>query len=404
MLASMNAWARSARQGLLVLAGMACLGVQAQTAAPLTVSCSTSPNVVNTAYNHATQGYLAAGQNDPYWGIAYAGSQAGGAVPTPLASIGAGAWINPVVYWTTPWSTSPYSNANWIAPYAGSAGAGGQAWRYYRYRFNLDPSVNPADLSLQLSYYADDVITDIYINGVSQSTHGAVQAASWVSPGSHTLALDWQSGTNEVVFLVRDSGWVTGLMVQALPSATCRPTPVDVTKTASASQVTAGDSLSYTISLLNQGSQSATVSNLTDPPPAGLTLNSWTCAASNGATCPAPSGVGAPSLAGLVLPPAAVAGGPGGQLTFTVQASVDAGAPAGSLTNTAYATPNAATTVCSAASGGAGAATCESAVSINVQVVPPTPVAVPVNGAWALLVLGALVAGMGAALQRRRRT
>lgn len=216
---------RTVCQGVVVLAGMASLVAQAQTAAPLTVSCSTSPNVVNTAYDHATQGFLASGSGtDPYWGVAYAGTQTG--APIPLASIGAGAWTAPVVYWTTPWATSPYSNANWIAPYAGSAGAGGEAWRYYRYRFNLDAAVNPANVSLQLSYYADDVMSDIYVNGVAQSTHGPVGGAGSAAPGTYTLTQDWHSGTNEVVFLVRDYGWVTGLMVQALPSTLCIPTPV----------------------------------------------------------------------------------------------------------------------------------------------------------------------------------
>lgn len=216
---------RTACQGLLVLAGMVSLGVaQAQTAAPLTVSCSTSSNVVNTAYNHATEGFLASGSGtDPYWGVAYAGTQTG--APIPLASIGAGAWAAPVVYFTAPWTASPYSNANWIAPYAGSAGAAGEAWRYYRYRFNLDAAVNPANVSLQLSYYSDDVMSDIYVNGVAQSTHGPVVGAGSAAPGTHTLTQDWHSGTNEVVFLVRDYGWVTGLMVQALPSAVCTPPP-----------------------------------------------------------------------------------------------------------------------------------------------------------------------------------
>ncbi len=408
---STKACARAVCQGFLALASMASVA-QAQTAAPLTVSCATSPNVFNTGFNHVTSGSLVNGQADPYWAIAYAGPQTG--LPTPLLSAPAYPYnwgyygANPVVNWTTPWVTSPYSNANWIGPFSGSLGAAGQAWRYYRYRFNLDPAVNPADLSLQLSYYADDQMADIYVNGVAQSTHGPVQGASFtaVAVGVHTLTQDWQPGANELVFLVRDYGWVTGLLVQALPSSVCRPAPVEVTKTASVSQVHAGESLSYEVTVRNQGSQSTTLTTLTDAPPAGLTLNAWTCAASNGAVCPASSGTGAPNVAGIVLPPAAIAGGAGGQLTYTVQATVAAGTPPGNLTNRAVGTPDSASTVCAASSGGAGAAVCEAAADVMVlaPAVQPTqtPVPVPVNAHWALLVLAAIVGAIGGTLGRRR--
>jgi len=408
----MNAAIPSVLAGVfLAFAGLATsFDALSQTAQPLTVSCSSSSALFSTGYDHTTQGALSQNQQDPYWGFAFAGSPVTNP-PTPLASISAGAWTTPTVYWTTPWSTSPYSNANWISP-LGFAGSSSQRWGYYRYQFKLDPSVNPADLSLQLSYLVDDAVTEIYVNGIAQSAHGAIVSPSSIfstPPVSRTLVQDWKPGLNEVVFLVQDYGWVTGLLVQAEPKALCKPTTVDISKTASAAQVAQGGSFSYGIVLANQGSQSATVTQLTDTPPAGITLNSWTCAASNGASCPAPNGSGAPNLTNLTLPAAAVAGNPGGTLTFTVQASADANATLGPLVNTVQATPNTNTTLCSAASGGASAAQCVATASINVvkpvtPADPPPPNPVPVDAPWALLALGGLLAGLGVTRAAARRS
>lgn len=379
---------------------MSSSSVLAQAALP-TVSCSSSSAAFSTGYDAATGGALPQNSVEPSWQFAFAGSPV--TTPAiPLSAISPGAWTPLTVYWTTPWSTSPYNNANWVSP-LNFSGAASQRWGYYRYQFNLDPAVNPADLSVQLSYLVDDVATEIYVNGVSQSAYSPVVSPGWTfaaPPVSRTLTQDWKPGLNEIVFQVLDSGWVTGLMVQAEPKALCNPTTVDITKTASASQVNVGGTFSYDIVLTNQGSQQASVSQLTDTPPADITLNAWACTAANGASCPVPgSGTGALNLANLVLPPAAAAGGPGGQLTFTLQASVNANATPGSLTNTAQATPDATTTQCSTTSGGASADQCTASASIEVikpvtPVTPPTPV--PADAPWTLLALSGLLVGLGA--------
>ncbi|WP_182341732.1 DUF11 domain-containing protein [Comamonas koreensis] len=389
--------------GLLIAfaALLSSFNVQAQAALP-TVSCSSSSDAFSTGHDASTGGALAQGAAEPSWKFAFAGRP----VTNPsiaLSAIPEASWGPLTVYWTSPWSTSPYANANWVSP-MGFSGAASQRWGYYRYQFNLDPAVNPADLSVQLSYLVDDVATEIYVNGVAQSTYAPV-----ISPGStfstppvsRTLTQDWKPGLNEIVFQVLDYGWVTGLLVQAEPTAVCNPTTVDITKTASASQVNVGGTFSYDIVLTNQGSQDATVAQLTDTPPADITLNAWACTAANGASCPVPSsGTGPLNLSNLALPPAATAGGAGGQLTFTLQASVNANATPGSLTNTVQATPDAATTQCSAASGGAAAAQCAASASITVvKPVTPEPAAptpVPADAPWALLALGGLLAALGA--------
>jgi len=397
-----NATVLPAATGLfMALAGLlSSFGAQAQAALP-TVSCSSSSAGFSTGHNAATGGALPQNSVEPSWQFAFAGRP----VANPaiaLSAISPAAWTPLTVYWTAPWSTSPYSNANWVSP-MGFNGAASQRWGYYRYQFNLDPGVNPADLSVQLSYLVDDGATEIYVNGVAQSAYAPIEnpgSTFSTPPISRTLTQDWKPGLNEIVFQVVDYGWVTGLLVQAEPKAVCSPTTVDITKTASASQVNVGGTYSYDIVLTNQGSQQATVSQLTDTPPADITLNAWACTAANGASCPVPSsGTGPLNLSNLALPPAASTGGTGGQLTFTLQASVNANATPGSLTNIVQATPDATTTQCSAASGGTAAAQCAASASINVvKPVTPEPAAptpVPADAPWALLALGGLLAALG---------
>lgn len=398
-----NATVLPAATGLfMALAGLlSSFGAQAQAALP-TVSCSSSSAGFSTGHNAATGGALPQNSLEPSWQFAFAGRP----VANPaiaLSAISPAAWTPLTVYWTAPWSTSPYNNANWVSP-MGFNGAASQRWGYYRYQFNLDPAVNPADLSVQLSYLVDDGATEIYVNGVAQSTHAPVvnPGSEFITPPvSRTLTQDWKPGLNEIVFQVVDYGWVTGLLVQAEPKAVCNPATVDITKTASASQVALGAAFSYDIVVTSQGSQQATLTQLTDTPPAGITLNSWACTAANGASCPVPSsGTGPLNLANLALPPAAVPGDAGGKLTFTLQASVDANAALGPLTNTVQATPDATTTQCSATSGGTSAAQCTASASINVikPVTPEptrTPTPVPVDAPWAWLALSGLLVGLG---------
>ena len=397
----MHAAALTGAAGLFIaLAGLvSSFSVQAQTGLP-TVSCSTSSEIFSTGYDAATQGALSQGATEPSWRFAFAGRPVSNP-PTELSNISAAAWSPLTVHWSSPWSTSPFNNANWVSP-MGFNGATSQRWGYYRFQFNLDPAVNPTDLSVQLSYLVDDALTEIYVNGVAQSTHAPVVTTAWTfsTPRiSRTLEQDWTNGLNEIVFQVQDFGWVTGLLVQAEPKALCKPTTLDITKTASASQVALGGAFSYDIVLTNQGSQQATVTQLTDTPPADITINSWACTAENGASCPVPaSGPGVPNLTNLALPPAAIAGGPGGKLTFSLQSTVSPTAVPGSLTNTAQATPDTTTTQCSSRSGGTSAAQCTAAANINVikPVVPtPTPTPVPVDDPWALLTLSGLLVGVG---------
>ncbi len=103
-----------------------------------------------------------------------------------------------------------------------------------------------------------------------------------------------------------------------------------ITKTDGVTSVVAGGSTVYTIVATNNGPSAVTGATVTDTAPSGLTIGSWTCAASVGSSCPA-SGSGNISASVDLLN--------AGTATFTVNATV-AGNATGSIANTAtIATP-----------------------------------------------------------------
>lgn len=149
-------------------------------------------------------------------------------------------------------------------------------------------------------------------------------------------------------------------------------------------QVSAGQTLVYTVTATNTGTVAAPGAQLADALPAGIASGAWTCAASGGAACPAASG-SLPLAASIATWPA------GGSLVYTIQAVVDQAA-SGTIINTAVLNldPGAGGTC----NGSANSCSAQAASQTSRIVPPPTPASVPANAAWALLMaaLGVLVA------------
>lgn len=82
--------------------------------------------------------------------------------------------------------------------------------------------------------------------------------------------------------------------------------------------VTAGSTVPYTVVGSNAGASTDPAASIIDSVSGGLSVTSWTCAASGAASCGAPSGVG--SLSDTPSLP------PGGTVTYTVSVAVSAGA------------------------------------------------------------------------------
>ncbi|MEN5182188.1 hypothetical protein ABE501_20810, partial [Comamonas testosteroni] len=73
-------------------------------------------------------------------------------------------------------------------------------------------------------------------------------------------------------------------------TATASSTPlpqVQITKTAGTSTLIPGGSVTYTVTVKNTSAVAADGTTVSDPMPAGITAQSWSCAAAGGATCTA---------------------------------------------------------------------------------------------------------------------
>lgn len=90
--------------------------------------------------------------------------------------------------------------------------------RYFRYRFNLAPTVDPATYQLTLSgLSADDRIVGTYLNG----TQVSAAAASVLGAGA-TPALQWRAGANELTFAILDTiSSATHFTLRAATQTTC---------------------------------------------------------------------------------------------------------------------------------------------------------------------------------------
>jgi uncharacterized repeat protein (TIGR01451 family) len=110
------------------------------------------------------------------------------------------------------------------------------------------------------------------------------------------------------------------------------PVPqIGITKMASTSTLIPGGTVIYTVVVTNTGSVDADATVVSDPIPAGIASQTWTCSASGGGLCPNASGSGA-------LNETLVTFDPGNVVTYTITATVSANPPA-QVINTATATP-----------------------------------------------------------------
>jgi uncharacterized repeat protein (TIGR01451 family) len=182
---------------------------------PETMSCSTPGAFFNTAYNGAggrkTSGF------DNYWQVATSPTPVTGAPPASLAYSAASVVSNP----NPGWAVSPFGNAGWIS--TSSTGAPSGIYdSFYRYIFNLDSAVTPSSLSLKMSYFADDDVVEVWVNGVAQNISAS---GTWASGNAAEGVLEgsWQSGLNEVVVHTRNGGGVGGFMAQITSEAICQP-------------------------------------------------------------------------------------------------------------------------------------------------------------------------------------
>ncbi|WP_269930950.1 DUF7507 domain-containing protein [Aminobacter sp. HY435] len=257
-----------------------------------TMSCTTSGAYFNTAYNGAG-GKLVSGK-DSYWAIATTTTPVTGAPPAGLSYTAATVVSNP----SMSWMVSPFGNANWIAHSA----TGGQAANldsFYRYQFNLDPAVDPASLDLKMTFYADNAVHQVWVNGVAQgiqSNYGAADPyyyGGFLAGGGATGSLrgNWQTGLNTIVVHSKSAPGFQGLMAQINPVEICQPkvtlrkavvndnggslTPADFTLRASGPKVVEG---AMGAAVVTNASIPAGTYTLSEDAVASYTSDQYSCA------------------------------------------------------------------------------------------------------------------------------
>lgn len=200
-----------------------CSGCDSDERYPVITSAADAP-LLNTAYDINSGGALTAG-NDAHWEVGL-GTTAGPTSVTSWAS--ALVVVNP----TSAWIASPFNNAGWISPYVDGGHQGENIDVYFRYRFNLASSVNPASFSVKMDFYADNQVAEIWVNGVAQSTQpngsGILpQVGSPPDPDPYgtygftkgaavsiTLDNSWRRCENEIIVHVKSSPGYIGFLAQ----------------------------------------------------------------------------------------------------------------------------------------------------------------------------------------------
>jgi hypothetical protein len=202
-----------------------CSGCESDGRFPVFTSAQDAP-LLNTAYDAGSGGALASG-NDAQWEV-------GLGTPAGVASVTSWAPAPVVVNPTSAWTTSPFHNAGWISPYTdGKHPAGADNLDvYFRYRFNIASSANPATFAVTMDFFSDNQVAEIWVNGVQQSTQtngsgvlpqvGNVPGstgygASGFGPKSAariTLNNSWRRCENEIIVYVKSSPGFVGFLAQ----------------------------------------------------------------------------------------------------------------------------------------------------------------------------------------------
>ncbi|WP_018096262.1 DUF7507 domain-containing protein [Sinorhizobium meliloti] len=194
---------------------------------PPTVSCSTTGAYFNTAYN-GSGGRKTSGFDD-YWQVALTPTPVNGAPPAGLTWGGATIVTNPPGVYIP----SPFGNAGWISHNA-SATHPDTTRNYdifYRYQFNLDPAVEPSSLDLDMTFYSDNSVYQVWVNGQAQgirSNYGGADPyfyAGFTASGGATGSLNgsWRTGLNEVIVHVKSGPGAQAFMAQINTPAICQP-------------------------------------------------------------------------------------------------------------------------------------------------------------------------------------
>ncbi len=175
----------------------------------------------NTGYD-GHGGKKSPGERDSYWEVGKGDASGYESVTTwekayVVGNAAPGAWVD-----------SPYNNAEWISYSTDGKHKKPQDWHdldmFFRYRFNLDSSIDPSQFALDLKFYADNNVYEIYVNGVPQSQYTASlpqYGSNYEAPGyregneAHLiLNHNWKNGENTIIVHIKSTASHVGFLVQ----------------------------------------------------------------------------------------------------------------------------------------------------------------------------------------------
>ena len=175
---------------------------------PVLLTAADAP-LLNTAYD-GSGGVLASGA-DQRWEVAQ-GDASGPTGPWAPAQV-----VTPP---NSAWVVSPFGNAGWISNVADPREGDDL---YFRIRFNLAPAADPAAFVVEMDFYADNRVQEIWVNNVAQSTEpngaGLLPGASqygYAAGHQVRIRLDnhWRQCLNEIVVHVKSPEGPIGFLAQ----------------------------------------------------------------------------------------------------------------------------------------------------------------------------------------------
>ncbi|HEV3364570.1 MAG TPA: hypothetical protein VG795_10630 [Acidimicrobiia bacterium] len=264
--------------GLLLVVMPAVTGEREALAAPPTVNCDTEADIFNTGYDAATGTFLSHGSTDANWEAAGRFDRPSPSSQTSLPPSNA-TWVSATVgnlasgYWTP----SPYGNAQWISKETPDAPESATGDWYYRYRFTLDPAVDPARFALSMNFFADNTVAEVFINDVAQSPlveEGLPQTGGdpYVYDGYRldkaaetVLNHNWRTGENTIIVQIKSGAPKEGFLAQIRPSTLCPRPAIKLQKSVTPTNVlSVGGKARYSFVVTNIGNEPLTGVSVTE--------------------------------------------------------------------------------------------------------------------------------------------
>ena len=249
------------------------------------VGCTTDPVIFNTGYDASTGGQVANGVADARWtvaggvdGLNHVTTTTSPVFPSPAALPPAGTTYEPAYAGkvNNAWANSQSGTSQWISANYVDPATGGQNqsigygdW-YYRYQFTLDPAVDPSSFELEMSWLADNSVVGVWVNDQPQSGANLPQSPAnpYVGGGflagneaTTSLTTNWRTGMNTILVQVKSFYTAEGFNAEVRSKVLCPDPAYTVSKSASASTVTPGERLTYTVKVTNTGNVDYTTDN-----------------------------------------------------------------------------------------------------------------------------------------------